>query len=119
MSRVGDAPIAGAGGFADSRVGAAAATGDGDVMMRFLPSFHAVEEMRQGATPTEAAEKAIKRIADYYPNFFGALIAANADGDYGAACNGMEFFPFNVVNPALNKVVVKTVRCTNVFRGNV
>lgn len=37
--RIGDAPIAGAGSYADSSVGGAAATGDGDVMMRFLPTF--------------------------------------------------------------------------------
>lgn len=35
--RVGDSPIAGAGAYADSTAGGAAATGDGDVMMRFLP----------------------------------------------------------------------------------
>lgn len=38
-SRVGDSPIAGAGAYADSSAGAAAATGDGDVMMRFLPRY--------------------------------------------------------------------------------
>lgn len=38
-SRVGDAPIPGAGCYADSLVGGAAATGDGDVMMRFLPTY--------------------------------------------------------------------------------
>lgn len=37
--RVGDSPIAGAGSYADSTAGGAAATGDGDVMMRFLPRF--------------------------------------------------------------------------------
>ena len=36
-SRVGDSPIAGAGAYVDNDVGGAAATGDGDVMMRFLP----------------------------------------------------------------------------------
>ncbi|XP_067885430.1 N(4)-(Beta-N-acetylglucosaminyl)-L-asparaginase-like isoform X2 [Heterodontus francisci] len=35
--RVGDSPIAGAGAYADSTAGAAAATGVGDIMMRFLP----------------------------------------------------------------------------------
>lgn len=35
--RVGDSPIPGAGAYADQEVGAAAATGDGDIMMRFLP----------------------------------------------------------------------------------
>ena len=35
--RVGDSPIAGAGAYVDNDVGAAAATGDGDIMMRYLP----------------------------------------------------------------------------------
>lgn len=38
--RVGDAPIVGAGGYADGTVGAAACTGDGDIMMRFLPRYY-------------------------------------------------------------------------------
>lgn len=38
-SRVGDSPIIGAGAYADSSAGAAAATGDGDIMMRFLPRW--------------------------------------------------------------------------------
>lgn len=37
--RIGDSPIAGAGAYADQEVGAAAGTGQGDVMMRFLPSY--------------------------------------------------------------------------------
>ena len=36
--RVGDSPIMGAGAYVESGVGGAAATGDGDVMMRFLPT---------------------------------------------------------------------------------
>lgn len=35
--RVGDSPIVGSGAYADNEVGGAAATGDGDIMMRFLP----------------------------------------------------------------------------------
>ena len=42
FSRVGDSPIAGAGSYADSEVGGAAATGDGDVMMRFLPRYNMI-----------------------------------------------------------------------------
>ena len=37
LSRVGDTPIVGAGGYVDNDIGAAAESGDGDVMMRFLP----------------------------------------------------------------------------------
>ena len=40
--RVGDSPIMGAGAYCDIGVGGATGTGDGDQMMRFLPSFAAV-----------------------------------------------------------------------------
>ena len=36
-SRVGDSPIPGSGAYADSEIGGAAATGIGDIMMRFVP----------------------------------------------------------------------------------
>lgn len=45
---MGDAAVPGAGAYVDSAIGGAAATGDGDVMMRFSPSFHAVQEMANG-----------------------------------------------------------------------
>ncbi|CAN0534829.1 unnamed protein product [Ectocarpus sp. 8 AP-2014] len=57
--RVGDSPIAGAGCYVDNDVGSAAATGDGDVMMRFLPSFRAVESMRAGFSPQDACADAL------------------------------------------------------------
>lgn len=47
-SRVGDATIPGAGAYVDSKIGGAAATGDGDIMMRFLPSSQAVQHMANG-----------------------------------------------------------------------
>lgn len=112
--RVGDSPVAGAGAYADSTVGGAAATGDGDIMMRFLPSFLAVELMRNGAQPTVACRTAINRIKKYYPDFFGAVICANTAGDYGAACNkrpGFSQFPFMVVNPLTNQPELHTVNC--------
>jgi len=38
-SRVGDSPIPGAGAYVEQGIGGAAATGDGDVMMRYLPRY--------------------------------------------------------------------------------
>ena len=35
--RVGDGPITGSSAYADDEIGACGATGDGDIMMRFLP----------------------------------------------------------------------------------
>ncbi|EGI69502.1 PREDICTED: N(4)-(Beta-N-acetylglucosaminyl)-L-asparaginase-like [Acromyrmex echinatior] len=110
--RVGDSPIAGAGAYADQDVGAAASTGDGDIMMRFLPSFLAIEEMRNGAAPNIAAKKAISRIAQHYTNFFGGVIALNNKGEYGAACNGMLTFPYYVANP-ISGPKLHSVQCSN------
>ncbi|XP_015600131.1 N(4)-(Beta-N-acetylglucosaminyl)-L-asparaginase [Cephus cinctus] len=109
--RIGDSPIPGAGAYADQEVGAAAGTGDGDIMMRFVPSFLAVEEMRHGASPAKAAKTAIDRIAQHYPNFFGGIIALNKDGEFGAACNGMDSFPFYVSNPLLGEPTIHNVPC--------
>ncbi|XP_063044668.1 N(4)-(beta-N-acetylglucosaminyl)-L-asparaginase [Engraulis encrasicolus] len=112
--RVGDSPIAGSGSYADSTVGGAAATGDGDVMMRFLPSFLAVELMRQGVEPRVACKAALSRIKPYYPAFFGAIICANVKGDYGAACNlvpGFSQFPYMVSDPLTGNPLLKKVDC--------
>lgn len=69
--------------------------------------------MRRGATPDAAARKAINRIIRYYPTFFGAVIALNNKGEFGAACNGMNIFPFYVANPALGTKLF-SIDCSNV-----
>ncbi|CAM9599214.1 unnamed protein product [Ectocarpus sp. 4 AP-2014] len=89
--RVGDSPIAGAGCYVDNDIGSAAATGDGDVMMRFLPSFRAVESMRAGFSPQDACADALCRIVRFYPTFGGALVCANKAGVHGAARHGLSF----------------------------
>ncbi|KAK3741573.1 hypothetical protein QZH41_012518 [Actinostola sp. cb2023] len=111
--RVGDSPIAGAGAYVDNDVGGAAATGDGDVMMRFLPSLVTVEYMRQGKSPEEAAQLALARIVKYYPGFNGGVVAVNKSGEYGAAAHGWTFFKYSVVSPQLGgKVRVISVKPT-------
>ena len=51
----------------------------------FCHSFHAVELLRQGYSPTRAARTALKRIAQYYPTFRGGLITVTKDGRHGMA----------------------------------
>lgn len=84
--RVGDSPIIGAGLYLDNAVGAATATGKGEEVMKSLGSFLIVELMRQGMTPQQACEEAIKRIANKYerPDFQVAYIAINKRGEIGA-----------------------------------
>ncbi|XP_056140361.1 N(4)-(beta-N-acetylglucosaminyl)-L-asparaginase [Lampris incognitus] len=112
--RVGDSPIAGAGAYADRSAGGAAATGDGDIMMRFLPSYLAVELMRAGADPSTACAMAISRIKRHYPQFFGAVICANTTGHYGAACNkrpGFSRFHYMVSDSHTDPPLLKSVDC--------
>lgn len=85
--RVGDSPIIGAGLFVDGEVGAACATGVGELMIRTAGSHTVVELMRQGRTPDEACQEAIRRIAKHVPakeDMQVGFIALRADGLYGA-----------------------------------
>lgn len=111
--RVGDSPIPGAGAYADQEVGGAAATGDGDILMRFLPSYQAVESMRRGVDPHTASVDALHRIVQHHPRFVGALVAVSIDGTYGAACHGIPIFPYSVAKPGYGTAVVEHVKCTN------
>lgn len=106
--RVGDSPIIGSGLYVDNLAGAAGATGMGETIMRYCGSFLAVEFMRQGASPTEACQKVIERIAegeqrdpsDLSVNF----IAMNKDGEYGAAGTN-DGFAFAVDSPKKSEVI--------------
>ncbi|KAI4874636.1 hypothetical protein NFI96_031134 [Prochilodus magdalenae] len=67
--RVGDSPLPGCGLYADCTVGAAAATGDGDKIMCYCPSFHVVQLMRQvyyhfclGLSPRDACSSVLSDI---------------------------------------------------------
>jgi N4-(beta-N-acetylglucosaminyl)-L-asparaginase len=86
--RVGDSPIIGSGLFVDNEIGAAVATGLGEEVVKTVGSFLVVELMRQGKTPQEACEEAIKRIVQKpdsnYNNFQVGYIAVNKNGDTGS-----------------------------------
>lgn len=110
--RVGDSPIPGAGAYVDQDVGGAAATGDGDIMMRFLPAYQAVEFMRQGITPTEACRQAMHRITKLIHTFQGGLVCVDMQGQVGAACHGLPMFPYSTVSDETKgRVVVVNITC--------
>jgi N4-(beta-N-acetylglucosaminyl)-L-asparaginase len=89
--RVGDGPIVGSGSYVDGDVGGCGATGDGDVMMRFLPCYQAVENLRSGMTPTQAAEDAVRRMLRKYPRISSGVVVVNNKGEHGAAGSGWTF----------------------------
>jgi len=86
--RIGDSPIIGAGLFVDNEVGAATSTGVGEEVIRICGSHLVVELMRQGNSPQEACEKAVKRIVKNQPQKSKEIqvgfLALGKNGDYGA-----------------------------------
>ena len=85
--RVGDSPIIGSGLFIDNKIGGAVATGLGEEVVKTVGSFLVVELMRQGLSPQEACEKAIKRIVlnnSQENKFQVAYIAMNKKGEVGS-----------------------------------
>ena len=85
--RVGDSPIIGSGLFIDNKTGGAVATGLGEEVVKTVGSFLVVELMRQGKSPQEACETAVKRIVSSNSQenkFQVAYIAMNKNGDVGS-----------------------------------
>lgn len=109
--RVGDSPIIGSGVYVDKDVGAACGTGDGDTLMKFLPSYQAVESMRNGKTASQAAEDAVRRISKVYPNYVGAIVAIDRYGNHGAGCHGMPTFKYSFRNGTTDGPQVQEVPC--------
>ena len=87
--RVGDSPIIGAGLFVDNEVGGAVATGQGELVMKTLGTFLVVELMRNGMSPQEACEQAVKRIASKlndYQDFQVGFLAIDKSANIGSYC---------------------------------
>ncbi|CAF0928928.1 unnamed protein product [Brachionus calyciflorus] len=99
------------GAYVDNDVGAACGTGDGDTLMKFLPSYQVVESMRRGMTPSEATNDAIQRIIKKKPHFMGALIAADKYGNHGASCHGLEYFEYSYRTNQSRDAEIGRVKC--------
>ena len=95
--RVGDSPIIGAGLYVDNEVGAATSSGLGEAVIKISGSFLVVEAMRNGKTPQEACEMAVRRILEKQPGyksesgFFVGFLAVNKHGEVGAYSKGKGF----------------------------
>ena len=87
--RVGDSPIIGAGSYVDNEVGAACATGVGELTLRTCASFAVVERMRAGADPSAACTAVLNQILRIAPEVRTdtklqlAFIAMNKRGQIG------------------------------------
>jgi isoaspartyl peptidase/L-asparaginase-like protein (Ntn-hydrolase superfamily) len=61
----------------------------GDIMMRFLPCYQAVENLRLGMSPKVAAEDAVARMLRKYPKVQRGIVVVNAKGEHGGAGSGV------------------------------
>jgi N4-(beta-N-acetylglucosaminyl)-L-asparaginase len=86
--RVGDVPLIGCGMYVDNEIGAAAATGTGELAIRESASMAVVELMRNQYDPEEACEIVLEKALKSEPRDPRqlALIAMRKDGKIGAAC---------------------------------
>lgn len=115
--RVSDSAVVGSGAYVDNEAGGACATGNGDTMQRFVPSYHVVQLMRQGSAPDDACTDAVRRIAKYYPYFNGAVLALANDGRHGAACYGYDYFPYAIMQQDWTEPKVIQIPCLKLSRG--
>jgi N4-(beta-N-acetylglucosaminyl)-L-asparaginase len=107
--RVGDSPIIGSGLFVDNEVGAATASGEGEEMIRIVGSHTIVELMRQGRSPQEACEEAVKRVVKKHGEKASQkhvhFLALSKTGDIGSYST-TNVFSYTITSPDKNNIVV-------------
>ena len=109
--RVGDSPIIGSGLFIDNKIGGAVATGLGEEVVKTVGSFLVVELMRQGLSPQEACEKAVKRIVSNNTQenkFQVAYIAMNKKGEVGSYSIEPGFTYMDYLNGKNKEIISKS-----------
>lgn len=112
--RVGDSAIIGAGLYLDNQIGSAGSTGRGEANLLNCSSFLIVEEMRRGASPTDACLAACKRIVSNTkekrlldtqgrPAFDVKFYALDKQGRHGSAAiwSGAQYAHANARDAAL------------------
>ncbi len=98
--RLGDSPVIGSGLYVDSQVGGASATGLGEDVMKGCISYEIVRLMKEGKTPQEACDWAVRSFDAELRKRRGqagdmSLIAMNNQGEWGVATN-IDTFSFVV-----------------------
>ncbi len=88
--RLGDSPVIGAGNYADTRYGAAACTGRGEMAIRACTAHSVVFYMKMGMSLDEALTAAMKDLADQVDPYAERMnvmniVAMDAEGNVNAA----------------------------------
>src|SRR5437660_7630091 len=83
--RIGDSPILGAGLYADNKMGAATATGIGEIAMRLVVSKSACDAM-QALTAQQAASQTVRKVTRLAGKGLG-IVTLDRKGRFGVAHN--------------------------------
>jgi N4-(beta-N-acetylglucosaminyl)-L-asparaginase len=92
--RVGDSPLVGCGVYADDSVGAASATGDGDLMTNYCTSVSIVHMLARGMSPQDACNELLHHMVKTISankDAECAVIAMNNRGEIGATSMNNKF----------------------------
>lgn len=104
--RLGDTPVIGAGNYADSRYGAAACTGFGELSIRAGTARSVVRSLQDGVGLEEACRRALADIAELdvpRDNVIMHLVAMDADGNHAGFTTMDEGRRYAVRTPAMAK----------------
>ena len=82
VGRVGDAPLLGAGTYADDEAGACSCTGNGEAFIRVCLAKTAIEWLRSGMHPDDAAHSAIRFVLERASGI-GGMILIDKSGRMG------------------------------------
>ncbi|KAL8572559.1 hypothetical protein ACOMHN_040463 [Nucella lapillus] len=80
--RVGDSPIVGAGGYADSQVGAVSSTGHGEAIIRTCLAHRIITYMETGQSPDAASQRALDHMTRRVQGS-GGVVVVSAKGEVG------------------------------------
>ena len=84
--RIGDTPVIGAGTYADDRLGAASATGDGEAIIRLGLAKFVISDLSGGTAPDRAAQQGIRELG-HRVRGAGGIIVVDPLGRFGYAYN--------------------------------
>jgi beta-aspartyl-peptidase (threonine type) len=85
--RVGDSPVAGAGYYAMGNVGAASATGMGEIIMKYGLCLKAVDLMGLKVGASEATKRSVEEMGRLFGEDTGGMIALDRKGEGGIYTN--------------------------------
>lgn len=100
--RIGDAGVIGSGLYADNKLGAACATGQGEFIMRLCLCKYACDLMKEKKA-SFASKKSIFLLTKRFGKNTGGIITIDRNGNFGISHNS-EFMPVALINSKDEKI---------------